>query len=144
VHHPALPGAPGHEHWEALCGKAARSDGAGLAGRGEGAGGRGEVAGIAGRCEGGGIAGRAAGLFSVVFDAKYTQAQVDAFVDGLKLFKIGFSWAGPMSLAVPYDMAALRSDWRGGCLVRFSLGLERVEDLIADLDQALQRMGSAS
>ena len=81
---------------------------------------------------------QAAGLFSVVFDERFGAAQVDAFVDALQLFKIGFSWAGPMSLAVPYDIKALRKDstWRG-TLVRFSLGLEAVEDLIADCAQAL-------
>ena len=81
---------------------------------------------------------QAAGLFSVVFDERFGAAQVDAFVDALQLFKIGFSWAGPMSLAVPYDIKALRKDstWRG-TLVRFSLGLEAVEDLIADCTQAL-------
>ena len=81
---------------------------------------------------------QAAGLFSIVFDARYSLAQVDAFVDALKLFKIGFSWAGPVSLAVPYDLAAIRksSTWRG-VLVRFSIGLEAVDDLIADSEQAL-------
>ncbi len=81
---------------------------------------------------------QAAGLFSVVFAERFSTAQVDAFVDALKLFKIGFSWAGPVSLAVPYDIKALRKDdsWRG-TLVRFSVGLEAVEDLIADCAQAL-------
>ncbi len=86
--------------------------------------------------------GRAAGLFSLVFDAGYTQAQVDAFCDALKLFKLGYSWAGPMSLAVPYDMAAIRNQWPAngvapGCVVRLSVGLEDVADLQADLAQAL-------
>ncbi len=40
----------------------------------------------------------AAGLFSVVFDERFTPLQVDAFVDALKLFRIGYSWAGPVSL----------------------------------------------
>ncbi len=80
----------------------------------------------------------AAGLFSVLFDARFTVAQVDAFVDGLNLFKIGFSWAGPVSLVVPYDMALLRPGqaWQGH-LVRFSTGFEAVADLQADLAQAL-------
>jgi cystathionine beta-lyase len=39
--------------------------------------------------------GLAAGLFSVIIDASYRQAQVDAFCDHLKLFKIGYSWGGP-------------------------------------------------
>ena len=66
-------------------------------------------------------------------------AKVHAFVDALKLFKLGYSWAGPVSLAVPYDLAVIRpgSAWRG-TLVRFSLGLEDVGDLQADLAQALQ------
>ena len=81
---------------------------------------------------------KSAGLFSVVFDARYGAAQVDAFVDALKLFKIGFSWAGPVSLVVPYDLSLMRRPpkWPG-TLVRFSLGLEAVDDLIADSRQAL-------
>jgi cystathionine beta-lyase len=80
----------------------------------------------------------AAGLFSVVFDERFSTAKVDAFVDALKLFKIGYSWAGPVSLVVPYDLAAMRAQpaWRGA-LVRFSIGLEAVDDLIADCEQAL-------
>ena len=85
---------------------------------------------------------KAAGLFSVVFDARHSREQVDAFVDALRLFRIGFSWAGPMSLAVPYDLAAMRGKaaWPG-VLVRFSLGLEAVEDLIADCERALVALG---
>ena len=82
----------------------------------------------------------AACLFSAVFQPDITQAQVDRFCDSLKLFKLGYSWAGPMSLCVPYDMAPLRVSrpWphKGG-LVRFSIGLEAVADLQADLAQAL-------
>jgi cystathionine beta-lyase len=86
----------------------------------------------------------AAGLFSVLLDARYTAAQVDAFVDGLRLFRIGYSWAGPQSLVVPYDVTAMRnaqalanSPYLKGHLVRFSLGLEAAEDLQADLAQSL-------
>lgn len=108
VLHPALPGSPGHAHWQAVCG--ARD--------------------------------AAAGLFSVVFDARYSPRQVDAFVDALTLFRIGYSWAGPVSLVVPYDLASMRATppWPG-TLVRFSVGLESVDDLIADLAQALDVLG---
>jgi len=84
----------------------------------------------------------AACLFSVVFKPELTQAQVDRFCDSLKLFKLGYSWAGPMSLCAPYDIRALRTtNWpyKGG-LVRFSVGLEAVADLQADLTQALLKM----
>ena len=84
---------------------------------------------------------QAAGLFSVVFDERYSTSEVDAFIDALQLFKIGFSWAGPISLVVPYDLSHMRErpTWRG-TLVRFSLGLEAVEDLISDCEQALRRI----
>ena len=81
----------------------------------------------------------AAGLFSVLLDAALTPAQVDGFVDALRLFKIGYSWGGPMSLVVPYDLNGMRDDRSAlpGHLVRFSIGLEAVADLQADLAQAL-------
>jgi len=106
VLHPALEGAPGHDHWLATC-------------------------------------QAAAGLFSVSFDERFSCAQVDRFVDALQLFRIGYSWAGPMSLVVPYDLAAMRSgtvrerEHLRGHLVRFSVGLEATADLQADLEQAL-------
>ena len=109
VLHPALPDCPGHAHWRALC-----------------------------KQEFGG----AAGLFSVIFPAQRSQAQVDTFCNALKLFKLGYSWGGPMSLVVPYDLASMRSGWpahlQRGTLVRFSVGLEAVADLQADLQQALE------
>jgi len=108
VLHPALPGSPGHAHWKALC----RPD------------------------EGG-----AAGLFSVVLDARFSRDQVDAFCDALKLFRLGYSWGGPISLVVPYDLSSMRASWPGhlvrGSVVRFAIGLEAVEDLRADIAQAL-------
>ena len=85
----------------------------------------------------------AAGLFSVMLDAALAPAQVDAFVDALRLFKIGYSWGGPVSLVVPYDLGAMRDDRSAlpGHLVRFSIGLEAVADLQADLAQALATLG---
>jgi cystathionine beta-lyase len=81
----------------------------------------------------------AAGLFSVLLDPALTTAQVDGFVDALRLFKIGYSWGGPVSLVVPYDLNGMRADRSAlpGHLVRFSIGLESVGDLRADLAQAL-------
>ena len=89
-----------------------------------------------------GDADLAAGLFSIVFDSRYALADVDRFIDALTLFKIGYSWAGPVSLAVPYDLRAMRGPQAPGAgLVRFSVGLEAAEDLIGDLEQALTRIG---
>jgi cystathionine beta-lyase len=84
------------------------------------------------------LCSEAAGLFSIVLDARYSRRDVDAFVDSLRLFRIGYSWAGPVSLVVSYDLATMRAKPRWpGMLVRFSLGLEAVEDLIEDCLQAL-------
>lgn len=111
VLHPALEGSPGHTHWQALC----KAD-----------------------------AGGAAGLFSVVLDKHFSQPQVDAFCDALRLFRLGYSWGGPISLVVPYELESMRTAWPAhiakGTVVRFSVGLEAVEDLQADLAQALQSL----
>ncbi len=86
--------------------------------------------------------GGAAGLFSVIFRPDVDPQRVDAFCDALKLFKIGYSWGGPISLVVPYDLASMRGTWpehlARGTLVRFSAGLEAVSDLQADIAQALR------
>jgi cystathionine beta-lyase len=83
----------------------------------------------------------AGGLFSVIFDERYTEAQTDRFVDSLELFGLGYSWGGANSLVMPYRMAAIRRNWEGkGTLVRFNIGLEDTDDLIADIEQALGRM----
>jgi len=83
---------------------------------------------------------RAAGcLFSVVFDERFNQPQIDAFCDHLRLFKLGWSWAGPISLCAPYNVSAIRTQgWphKGG-LVRFAVGLESVDNLRSDLARAL-------
>jgi cystathionine beta-lyase len=80
-------------------------------------------------------------VFSVVFDARYTEAQLTAFVEALALFALGFSWGGVASLVVPH-FAPPRDHptVRRGSLVRFNVGLEATEDLIADLEQALGRL----
>ena len=86
----------------------------------------------------------AACLFSVIFKPEISQAKIDLFCDSLKFFKLGYSWAGPMSLCVPYDIQSMRAQawpYQGG-LVRFSVGLESVADLKADLAQALAKLAA--
>jgi cysteine-S-conjugate beta-lyase len=84
----------------------------------------------------------ASGLFSVIVDGGIEEARVDAMVDALKLFRIGFSWGGVHSLAVPYRLGGrfgpVRSSARwphAGTLVRFYAGTEDPRDLIDDLEQ---------
>jgi cystathionine beta-lyase len=82
------------------------------------------------------------GLFSVVLKP-VPEAAVAAFLDGLELFGLGFSWGGYESLAVPFDCTAYRTATRfmpGGPTVRFSVGLEDTEDLKEDLDRGFKRL----
>lgn len=82
----------------------------------------------------------AGGLFSVVFDERYSATQIDTFVEALELFAIGWSWGGAHSLAMPYDVASMRSasQWpHRGTLVRFYVGLEEDADLRADIEHAM-------
>jgi cystathionine beta-lyase len=65
---------------------------------------------------------------------------VDAFLDALTLFGLGFSWGGFESLALscePQLSVRHHEPRRSGPLVRLAIGLEAPADLIADLDQAL-------
>ena len=137
VLHPALAGAPGHENWLNLCQKR-------------------PLAGIntAQSAIDSGVSSEqqedlAAGLFSIVFQEKFSPQQIDAFVDALQLFKIGYSWGGHLSLVVPYDIASMRNPtvahwpYRGG-LVRFSIGFEDVMDLQDDLVQALHKISQTT
>lgn len=83
----------------------------------------------------------AGGLFSVVFDPRFDEAQVDRMVDALTLFGIGYSWGGPNSLVMPYRIKSLRDKWVDpGVLVRFNVGLEEPGDLIADLERAFGQL----
>ena len=114
VLHPALPGSPGHDAWKTHCCTPEQPEGG------------------------------AAGLVSIIVDDRYTQAQVDAFCESLHLFRLGYSWAGPISLVMAYDLNQSRSQWpahiRRGKLVRLAMGLEDADDLRADLQQALRHL----
>jgi cysteine-S-conjugate beta-lyase len=88
----------------------------------------------------------ACGLFSIVLKPVPQQA-VYAFLDALELFGIGASWGGYESLAIPFDCAPVRTATRwapGGPGVRFHIGLEAVEDLLADLEQGFAALAVAA
>lgn len=68
-----------------------------------------------------------------------TKQQVDAFADALRLFGIGASWGGFESLVLPAlpQRQASRLPWAAGqWAVRLHVGLEQIDDLLRDLDQA--------
>ena len=117
VLHPAIKHSPGHAHWRELCAAGETADADVHSG------------------------GAAASLLSLRFDPAISDGQVERFCNALQLFKLGFSWAGPISLVVPYDLNKMRqhapADLMQGGFVRLAIGLESSEDLIADLTQAL-------
>ncbi|MFY9628457.1 MAG: cystathionine beta-lyase [Methylocystis sp.] len=84
----------------------------------------------------------AAGLFSVILKPVPNDA-VAAFIDALELFGIGYSWGGYESLVMPFDCTRSRTATRWtqeGPALRFSVGLEDVADLQADIAAAFERM----
>ena len=121
VLHPAVVSSPGHPHWQRLCAGDQPAQGPVHS------------------------AGLAAALLGLRLDPALSQAQLDTFCDSLRLFKLGFSWGGPMSLVVPYHLRELRLMSKEALLqggfVRLSVGLEAAEDLIDDLAQALEQAG---
>ncbi len=84
------------------------------------------------------------GLFSVVFKPQYSKEQVLAFIDALQLFKIGYSWGGVTSLAMTYDLQSPKRPAYCSRLVRLYTGLEAIEDLVADMEQALATLTTGS
>ncbi|HTV33269.1 MAG TPA: cystathionine beta-lyase [Methylocella sp.] len=84
------------------------------------------------------------GLFSILL-APCSPTALAAMLDGLKLFGLGFSWGGFESLVIPFDCKHYRSvtPWNSpGPALRFSVGLEDVEDLKEDLAAGFARLQS--
>jgi len=85
------------------------------------------------------------GLFGVVLKTGSEQA-VDALLNTLTLFGMGYSWGGFESLAIPCDVTSYRTatTWdREGCLLRLHIGLEDVGDLKKDLENGFRAMAAA-
>jgi cystathionine beta-lyase len=82
------------------------------------------------------------GLVSAVLKDVSRQA-LATMLDGMRLFKMGFSWGGYESLIIPFDPRATRTATRwphvGPCL-RLHCGLEDVDELLADLAEGFARL----
>jgi cystathionine beta-lyase len=87
----------------------------------------------------------ASGLFGIVLQPK-PQAAVDALLDTVRLFGMGYSWGGFESLVIPFDCTSYRTatKWApGGPALRLHIGLENVEDLKADLARGFEAFNAA-
>lgn len=87
---------------------------------------------------------QSAGLVSVIFKPEYDLNAIRKFCDSLNLFKLGFSWGGPVSLVMLYNLKEMRAlentHLQQGLLVRFCIGLEHPADLIQDIENALKQL----
>jgi cystathionine beta-lyase len=87
----------------------------------------------------------ACGLFSLVLKPT-SENSVHAFMNELALFGMGFSWGGFESLVISFDCSEYRTATRwapGGPTLRFHIGLEDTDDLIADLEQGFAALAAA-
>lgn len=83
----------------------------------------------------------AAALFGVEFNDSMTDGDIDLLLDSVKLFGLGFSWGGYESLLIrSYGKRSEEDKTNFGKMVRLSVGLEEPEDLIEDLQQALNKI----
>lgn len=83
------------------------------------------------------------GLLTIELKSQFTQESTESFIDALELFGIGASWGGYESLVLPANVKGARSatDWSDhGQFIRFHIGLEDVNDLLADLEQGLNKL----
>src|SRR5262249_14744433 len=85
----------------------------------------------------------ASGLFSVALHP-VARERIAAMLDGMKGFRMGWSWGGFESLIMPIRPERVRTVTRwdaGGPCLRLHVGLEDPDDLIGDLAAGLARLG---
>ena len=86
------------------------------------------------------------GLFSFVLNKRLSNDELAAYLDNFSLFSMAYSWGGFESLILanqPEHIAAIRPEGEidfTGTLIRVHIGLENVDDLIADLAAGFQRI----
>ncbi len=84
----------------------------------------------------------ASGLFGVVLQP-VDKARIDAMLDGMRLFAMGWSWGGYESMIIPTwpERSRTATRWTpGGPCLRLAVGLEDSADLIADLEAGFARL----
>lgn len=81
------------------------------------------------------------GMITIEFDKKISKDSVIKFIDNLEYFSIGASWGGYESLATQTVPPRTEKDLsQNGIFVRFHIGLEDPEDLIADIKRSLEML----
>ena len=86
------------------------------------------------------------GLFSFVLNKRLNNDELANYLDHFSLFSMAYSWGGFESLILanqPEELASIRPDGVidfEGTLIRLHIGLENVDDLIADLAAGFARI----
>ena len=86
------------------------------------------------------------GLFSFVLNKRLSDAELSAYLDHFSLFSMAYSWGGFESLILvnqPEQIASIRPEAEvdfSGTLIRVHIGLENVDDLLADLAAGFSRI----
>lgn len=86
------------------------------------------------------------GLFSFILRRELSREALADFLDNFQHFSMAYSWGGFESLILanqPDEIAAIRPDQEPhlpGTLIRLHIGLENVDDLIADLAAGFDRL----
>ncbi|WP_333011267.1 cystathionine beta-lyase [Kluyvera sichuanensis] len=86
------------------------------------------------------------GLFSFVLKKRLNDEELANYLDNFSLFSMAYSWGGFESLILanqPSELASIRPEGKidfTGTLVRVHIGLENVDDLIADLAAGFARI----
>ncbi|AOO58950.1 TPA: cystathionine beta-lyase [Raoultella ornithinolytica] len=86
------------------------------------------------------------GLFSFILNKRLTDAELAAYLDNFSLFSMAYSWGGFESLILanqPEQIASIRPEAEvdfSGTLIRVHIGLENVDDLLADLAAGFSRI----
>ena len=82
----------------------------------------------------------ATGLFSIALKP-VTQSSLEAMLNALSIFAMGASWGGYESLILPFTPERKRGNWKYiGPGLRLHIGLENVDDLVADLSLGIAQL----
>jgi cystathionine beta-lyase/cystathionine gamma-synthase len=83
------------------------------------------------------------GMFTVAFKANFVE-QIENFCNSLKRFLMAVSWGGHESLVFPVCASIKKEEYKADNmehnLVRFYIGLENADVLIADIEEALKKL----
>lgn len=80
------------------------------------------------------------GLFSIFFKKKISKKKIFLFIDNLKIFKLGYSWGGAISMVMFYEDHFFLNK-KVPVIIRFYIGKENKKDIIKDIEKSLLKSG---